>query len=389
MPDPDVATATEPEKSEAVESGESEESVAAAVAEAEKAAEAFFPAETEEAAESTIAQAEVTPAEGAEAAAETKPDETPAQPHISPEWAAAAKGMWFTDDEIAAFKDDREAEFHVQSRRFQGLQRAGIDPRELIAFRNAQRRSQQKSDARQQPGAEQPTGQSEATARASAPTGLADFKLPEINDEDIAPELAESLRATEQYVNQLKENLGAENARLRQEVADLQSAVQQRAEQNVAADNEAKYAAQWDAAAKAIPEFLAEFGMPSEVQRLPPDDARVLKIKSFDPYVQATWHRHALAMGGDQNVNLQSVVADAFKQFVTNRAAAKANANGTPTTQAAQPGSVVRSAPRRAPSQAKGDDSAQDINAALEETMRAVSAAWDNANGNPFAMPAG
>ena len=379
---PDVATATEPEQVEIVEDGESQESVAAEVAEAEKVAEAFFPTETvesTEAAATTEAETEAKPADEAEAEVEKKPDET--QPHVSPQWVAAAKDVWFTDDEIRAFKDDREAQYHVQARRIQGLQSAGIDPREFMAFRNAQRQPQQ-------PSAQPPVDQAEAQTAPSATTALADFKL-EINEDDLAPELVAPLRATEKFVNQLKETLGAENTRLRQEMAGVQGAVQQRAENKIAADNEVRYAAQWDETAKATPDFVAEFGVPSEVKRLPPDDPRVLKIQSFDPYVQAAWRRHAQAMGGDQNVRLQNVVADAFKQYVSDRTTVKASTNGTPTTRTAQPGSVVRQATRRAPTQPKDDGSTENIEAALAESMKAVSDLWDKAGGNPYAMPTG
>lgn len=357
--------------------GESPESTAAAVAEAEKNAAAFFiedGAPTETATETTPVAVEST----AEPAPESKTE--PAGPKVGAGWQEAARRLRFSDEEIAAFKDDQEAEFRVQNRRVENLREAGVDISEFVAFR--QWRQQQTGPAPAIPPATAPTPTAPTvpTPTTPAPTALEDFKL-DINDEDFAPEMVTALRGFEKYANQLKATLGAENAQLRQDMTTLQGSIQQRAENTTAAQDEAKWAVEWDAAAKATPGFVDEYGMPSEIKRLPPDDPRVLHLMTFTPYFGKVWPQHARALGGDQNVNLQRVVAEAFDKAPrrNKETTPKAQTNGQSTP---GPGSVVRSSPRIASPEAKGD-TLEDV---MAESREAAEAAFKAAGGrNPFA----
>jgi hypothetical protein len=292
-------------------------------------------------------------------------------------WLEAARQEGFSDEQIKGFKTDQEVQQQVTAKRYGYLQRLGIDPVEYASY---QQWRQQGAGA---PNAATPSQPSPAPQGAPSPASAGafpDLKI-DIDEKELAPEVVQPIRAMQDYANKLKATFVAENDKLRQMVTGLYGVVQQSVESANQAAGEAQASLEWDTAAKAIPGFVEVMGVPSEVRKLAWDDPKVQQYAALKAYFEPILHRYEKALG-KQNVPLQRVMADAFQAspFALLGQARKGN-NGR-TNGALQPGSVVRSVPRRGSvTETPTGDAFKDE---YERSVDVMTALWNETGQNPF-----
>jgi hypothetical protein len=364
--------------------------LAAEVARAHEAASAFIAeqvaAETPPVERQRGPDGKFLPKEGTKGPGDEGTEGAPPPVKLDGAWMEAAKIVGFREDEIAAFKSDQDLQKEVLWRRQSVMQGAGIDPGEFQAFQQWRQQQQQFGPPPQQqwgappPPVDPQTGIPQQPRPPVQPTALADLKL-DLNEENIAPELVKPLRDVQQFANQVKATLGAENAQLKQMMVGLYGMIQQSVEAGQRASSEAQQAAEWDNAAKEVPGFVEAMGMPSEIRRVAqtnPNDPRVQNYVAFRAYFEPTYQRYASILG--PGAPLQRVMADAFSASpFAGRVTGNAGTNGK---NGPQRGSVIRGAQRRGSSAEpppQGDPMARE----LERINEVIGAAWGQAGGNP------
>jgi len=290
---------------------------------------------------------------------------------LDPVWEQAAKRYGFADTEIAAFKDEGDAQRQIALRRLMVLQDIGIQPADYAGY---ERWKQEKA----LPERAAPLVAAQPAPAPSTAQSLSDLKL-EIQESELTPELVKPLRAVEKHLNQLQGTLVAENKQLRQIVAGLQGTVQQSVEAEKQAAREAQWAVEWDAAAKEVPGFVEVMGMPSEVRKKTPGDPAVQNYVAFRAYFEPIWNHYANILG-QTNVNLQRVMADAFEASPFGKVAKAAPLNGRSGAKLG-PGSVVRPSARKT---SRTEPVASDLDAETQRALDALGEAWEAAGHNPF-----
>lgn len=305
-----------------------------------------------------------------------QPEPTSPVPVVDPVWVEVAKDQGFTDTEIAGWKSDRDAETQISSRRYvnqmKAMQSLGLDPQALTEFQ--QWRQQQ--------------GKPAVTPQTPVPTATPDFAL-ELDENELAPEVVKPIKAMVDQLNKvtaLSASVNQENQQLRQKVADMEGYVRQSAEQAKAAQSEAQQAAAWDEVAAAVPGFSEYFGKISDLKRLVfanPDDPKAADGEVFFNRLTRSWNRYSKVIP-DERKAAALAIKDAWNGLPFSRMPKNGRTNGNG---ALQPGSVIRSQPRRG-AQVEPTDSSWE--AERERQLAAAGAAYEQAGGvNPFASALG
>lgn len=293
-------------------------------------------------------------------------------PRVDPAWVEAAKVEGFSEAEIGTFTSDDDVQTRIAVRRLQNLQRAGITPQDYLAFQQW----------RQQGSQPQPA-QTQQTPQPTVATTLDDLNL-NIDENELAPEVAGQLKAMNEYVNKLKATLVGENQKLRQQVDTMEQATMQQRAAVEQAQREAQWAREWDAATDGTP-FASYFGKPSELKRISdanPNDQRVLDLVGFRAYFDPAYDRYSKTLGHTAQA-LKLAVRDAWQASPFSRLNGNGNANRNNGTGNAN-GSVVRqSATRRSPAEQYKPDSAGDFERGMDVVKQAFA---DNGGINPFRM---
>lgn len=312
---------------------------------------------------------------------ENPPAETPPV-KVSGVWQEAARQVGLSDDEIAKFNSDAEAQQQVStkriSRQVEAIQTLGIDPQDFgryVEWRNNQANGQQTTTPRT---TTQPT--------PTVATTLDDLNL-NIDENELAPEVAQQLKAIVEYTNKLKASYVGENQKLQQTVNGLQAQVQQSVAARDAVEREAREAVAWDQAASAVPGFVQYFGgKPSDLKKMAqanPNNPRIADALAFDNYLLPKLDEYIRIIGDNEKAR-QLALQDAWAMSPFSRVNGSASPNGTNGANRYGPGSVPRGAPRRgtAAEPTPGDG---DIQAEYDRLMNVVGQQWDNAGGNPYA----
>lgn len=352
LPEPTIATVPDNDAPEVVDvPGEglpATESVAPEVQEA--LYEAFGPQSVEEeAGRERDAQGRFLPKDAPEVALVA--EEAP-KPQLDPAWAQAARDVYFSKDEIAAFSSEVALQEAVLGRQVRIAQRAGFQAPQPV---------------QQQPD-EQPAPKTGIEALENFTLGLDESTLP---DEYTGP-----LRAIEQHVNQLKETLGAENADLRQQLAGMQGHVKQSARSAQEAQL-TQYVQEWDKIAAAVPGMVEAMGRPSEARQKAGsvEHHRWLMIQ---PVVQSITDRYMQVVGAERidHSMMQRIAQEAFEQAGFSPLTQQVpTSNGRPVTPG--PGAVVAAPSRRADAGEPGMDE-------YDRAVATVAKQWDRAGGNPY-----
>ena len=319
-------------------------------------------------------------------AAKSAPPSEPSKPApgsdrgIDPVWIEAAKDAGLSEPEIALLRSDDDAQNAITTRRLSGqlnaMRTLGITPEMLTSYQQWQNQQAQQ----QQQG--QPPTQPQAAPVSTVP----EFKL-ELDENELTPEVVKPIKAMAEHLNKVTALLAAgkqEKEQLRQQLAELGGYVRQSAEQAQTAQREARTAHEWDQAAASVPGFVEYFGKPSELKRLQaqnPNDSKVVDAAAFAGYFGQTWGRYSAILGETPRA-LQLALRDAWQASPFSRlngANGRAvNNNNSPL----QPGSVVRSSPRRA---SNIESSVDHYQAEYERALEVVGAAYDENGGvSPF-----
>lgn len=308
--------------------------------------------------------------------------ETPSA--VSRVWQEAAKQHGFTDEEVSAFSSDVQAQQKIGERRLteqiRAIQTLGIDPQQFSAFQQWQQ------------GQRQPQGQGQQTPSATTSqqppntvaTSLDDLKL-DLNEDEVAPEIAQQLKAMNDYVNRLKATALTENTKLRTEMQELQQQLRQSAEAVTRAQAAAAESAQWDQVAADVPGFVEYFGTPSDLDRMAQQNPRAAIVRDADTfnrnYLLPKLDEYERVLGVNHPSAKLLALQDAWAESPWSKLSATPK-NGTNGKNSYGPGSVVRSSGRK-PSAAEPAPS-DDIQAEYNRLMQVVGEQWDRMGGNPF-----
>lgn len=302
--------------------------------------------------------------------------ENPAPEGVDPVWLEVAKSEGLTDADIATLKSEQDFQNRIALNRVQTMQRLGLDPMELAAFKQWKQSQGQPAETNPQ------------TAAASAQQLLEDLKL-EIKEDDLGPEVATPLKAVMEYANKVKATYAAELQKVQAELATFKGELKQSAEARQQAEREARMVQQFDSMVSGVPGFVEHFGgKPSELavlaQQTNMRDPKVRKLMAWDiEYYQPQLEKYENILGQGNPRAQQLALQAAWKAAGLDKSTPASNGkkNGTATY---GPNSVVVSSPRRPPTETVGDDDS--IDALYERSRSAVASAWDEAGGNPFRM---
>ena len=249
----------------------------------------------------------------------------PAPIKLDAVWKEAAKREFFTDEQISAFKTDQDLVNAVNARRMELAQRwAPIPPGPMPPQQDLQ--------------------QPAPVTAAPATTAVYDDLKLALNDNELAEEVVQPIKAMAEYVNKLKATLVAENDQLRRGMVQLYGAVGQSVQASQAMQAQ-QFAAQLDRMVETIPGFVEFAGKPSEtIQK--PGTPQYERLSAIGGVVSGISAKYANVLG-PQALNDHRIITQILQEAFEVLNPSMTN-NGTVANNGKQfPGAVVRQVAQR------------------------------------------
>ena len=288
----------------------------------------------------------------------------PAAPKFSPQMTDLAHSVQFTDEQINTFNDpsllwDAIQGRHAQMYRAPAAQQAPpATTSQATGYNNLEPGTQSLEPERPE-------------------LTLEDFTL-ELDDTEVAPELAKPVKALAEHVNKLKASLVKQVDGLRAQNAELRASLQNgeaRAQQAATQQN----AGMWDRIAEEVPGLVQEIGKPS-IAMVQTGGPNAMAWGELAPFIAARAQSQRVP---EHLIDYQRAAQEGWTAY-----RAVQNGNGKPSGDPnALPGVAVRASSRATmvpPAQPQRGEltHAQDY----EQRDAFMKAAWAAAGGNPFDM---
>jgi len=281
-------------------------------------------------------------------------------PAIDPVWIERAKQEGFHEDRIKQFATASDVEDAIALQRVKDLRKFGMDPLELVAFRQW-RNGQGRTQAPQQ---------YEETSWAPETSGALELTL---NEEELDESVTVPIKQVAEYVNQL-------NASIDQRIESVlrkarNDDVQQRAAYDQSAQQASQVVTMFDVAAGQLDGFTERLGTPSQIDQVlrnNPNDPKARKFTAFSiAYLQPAIKRYTDALGLTPKA-VELAMREAWNESDYSK--------GVPTTNGVSkqiPASVVRMSSRLGSETEVEDDYSKSLRFATEAFER-------NGGRNPF-----
>ena len=286
---------------------------------------------------------------------------TPAEaesPKFSPQMMDLARSVQLTDEQINSFSDPSMLFDVIQGRQAQ-MAPPPAAPQASVG---------------QVTGYTQPQTTTSIAAPVVEPV-LEDFKL-ELDENEVAPELAKPVKALAEHVNKLKAGLVKQVSELRAQNAELQVGIRESAARVQQATTQ-QQAGMWDGIAESIPGMVDAIGKPS-VAMANMGGSNAKEWSDLAPFIAARAQSQRVP---ENLIDYSKAAQEGWTAYLAVKGNGNGQSSGNPSL---LPGVAVRSAPRvgAAPVAKTNLTAEQDY----DQRLSFLESAWKQAGGNPFAI---